>query len=165
MQKLLVLVACIAALAGDAAARRSNSADVKLQVYSNWPHPQTFLGCLNCAATDPTSIWNPTSRYGWTNPDGVWSRPSLRHLNYRHLVCDIPLTAPPPAVVDEYWGFYYVLTVDAAQRNSICAVNMSRQGCAAMRALCAGSPVTAVPTVGWTDVAGAPDRGRRAVLP
>jgi hypothetical protein len=152
VRTLLVLVVCIAALGGDAAAHRSNAANVKLRVYSDWPAPRTFLGCLNCAATDPTSIWNPASRYGWTNPDGVWSHPSLRHLDYRHLVCDIPLTAPPPAVFNEYWGFYYLLSVDAVRRDSICTVNMSRQGCAAVRALCAGKPVAAVPADGWTDI-------------
>ena len=93
MKNLLFLVVCIAALAGDAAAHRSNAANVKLQIYTNWPSPRTFLGCLNCAATDPTSIWNPTSRYGWSNPDGVWAQPALRHANYRRLVCDMPLTA------------------------------------------------------------------------
>jgi hypothetical protein len=152
MRNLLVLIACIAALAGDAAAHRSNSNNVKLQIYSNWPDPRTLLGCLNCAAIDPTSIWNPTSRYGWSNPNGVWSRPAFRNINYRHLVCDVTPRASPPAVFDQLWSFYYVLNVDATRRGGICALNMSQQGCAAVRALCAGSSVAAAPTVGWTDV-------------
>lgn len=152
MRGLVILVVCMAALAGDAAAHRSNSDNVKLQIYSNWPEPRTLLGCLNCAATDPTSIWNATSRYGWANPDSVWSHRAFRHLNYRHLVCDMPLTASPPAVLDEYYGFYYVLTIDSFRRDSICSLNMSRQGCAALRALCAGTPMTAVPAAGWTDI-------------
>ena len=133
-------------------AHRSNAADVKLQIYTNWPSSRTFLGCLNCAPTDPTSIWNPTSRYGWSNPDGVWAQPALRHADYRHLVCDMPLTAPPPSVLDEYNGFYYVLSVDAVRRNSICSVNMSREGCAAVQALCAGKAAGAVSPRGWTDI-------------
>jgi hypothetical protein len=137
MRKLLVLIVCIAALAGDAEAYRSNAANVKLQIYSNWPSPRTFLGCFNCAPTDPTSVWNPASRYGWTNPDGVWSRPALRHADYRHLVCDMPLTAAPPAVFDQYDGFYYVLTVDAVRRSSVCALGGSRDACGLMRKLCA----------------------------
>lgn len=151
MRKLLVFVICIATLAGGASAHPTNAANVKLQIYSTWPKPRTFLGCLNCAATDTTSIWNPTSQYGWTNPDGVWSRPAQRHLDYRHLVCDLPLTAPPPAVFDEYWGFHYVLTVDAVQRDSICTARMSQQGCAVVQALCTGRPVAAVPPGAWTD--------------
>ena len=153
MPRLLILAFCIAAFAGAATAGRSNASNVKLQIYSNWPTERTLLGCLNCAATDPTSIWNPTSRYGWANPDGVWSQPGFRSVSYRHLVCDVPLTASPPAVLDEYSSFYYVLTVDSVRRNSICAVTMSRQGCAALRALCAGKSAASVPATGWTDIA------------
>ena len=151
MKKLLFLVICIAALAGDATAHRSNASDVKLQIYSNWPDSRTYLGCLNCAATDPNSIWNPTSTYGWTNPGGIWNRPALRHANYRHLVCDLPLTAEPPAVLDDYNGFYYVLSVDAERRNSICSISMSRRGCEAVQALCEGKTAAAVPAAGWSD--------------
>ena len=160
MRNVLLLVVCIAALAGDAAAHRSNAANVRLQIYTNWPSSRTFLGCLNCAATDPTSIWNPTSRYGWSNPNGVWAQRALRHANYRHLVCDMPLTAPPPAVLDEYNGFYYVLSIDAVRRNSICTVRMSREGCEAVRALCAGTTAAPVSPGGWTDTDVVPGRGR-----
>jgi hypothetical protein len=152
LRQLLILIACFAAIAGDAAAHRSNASNVKLQIYSNWPSSRTYLGCLNCAATDPNSIWNRTSRYGWTNPDGIWSQPALRHANYRRLVCDMPLTAPPPAVLDDYNGFYYVLTIDAVRRNSICSLEMSRQGCAAVQALCGGKTAADVSAAGWTDI-------------
>ena len=151
MRTLLVLVACIAALAGDAAASPSNPGDVKLGIYSNWPDSRTFLGCLNCAATDPTSIWSPTSRYGWSNPDGVWSRPAFRHANYRHLVCDLPLTAAPPAVFDQHYEFYYVFSVDTIRRDSVCTLTMLKQGCWAVQALCAGRSAAAVPAAGWAD--------------
>jgi len=146
MRKLLVIAACIAALAGGAAAHQSNSDDVKLQIYSNWPHPRTFLGCLNCAPSDPNSIWNRRSQYGWKNPDGVWSRPAFRHASYRRLVCDMPLTAAPPAVFDQYYGFYYVLTVDAERGGSICGLTASHQGCAVVRALCAGPSGASAPS-------------------
>ncbi len=152
MRKLLVLVVCLAALAGNAEARRSNANDVKLRIYTNWPDPLTFLGCLNCAPTDPLSIWNPMSRYGWTNPKGVWNQPSLRHLTYRQLVCDVQLISPPPMVFDQYWGFYYRLSVDAAPGNSICAVQMSRRGCAVVRALCGEKPAGGASKPGWTGV-------------
>jgi len=161
VKKLLFLVLCIAALAGDAAAHRSNASNVKLQIYSNWPSSRTYLGCLNCAATDPTSIWNSTSTYGWGNPDGVWSHPAFRHADYRHLVCDMPLTAPPPTVLDDYNGFYYVLTVDAERRSSICSLSMSRQGCEAVQALCSGKSAAAVSAEGWTDTNVAPGGLRR----
>jgi hypothetical protein len=153
LRNLLVLALCVAALGADAAAERSNEGKVQLQIYSNWPDARTFLGCLNCAADDPTSIWNPASTYGWANPDGVWSRPSLRHVSYRHLVCDTPLTAPSPTVLDQYHSFYYLLTVDALKANGICAPGMSRRGCDAVRALCEGKPAAAVSTDEWTDIA------------
>lgn len=158
MGKLLALVVCIAALAADAAAQPSNPGNVKLGIYSNWPHSRTFLGCLNCAATDPTSIWSPTSRYGWANPDGVWSRPAFRHVNYRHLVCDLPLTAAPPAVFDQHYDFYYVLSVDTVRRDSICTLTMLKDGCGAVQVLCAGKSAAAAPAVGWASIEARPAR-------
>jgi hypothetical protein len=149
LRKLLALVVCVAAFAGHAAALPSNPGNVKLEIYSNWPEARTFLGCLNCAATDPTSVWSPTSRYGWANPDGVWSRPAFRHANYRHLVCDLPLTAAPPAVFDQHFDFYYILSVDTVRRDSICTLTMLKDGCEAVRVLCAGKSAAGVPAVGW----------------
>jgi hypothetical protein len=135
LRKLLVLALCMAALAGDAGAR-SNAADVKLLVYSNWPHPRVFLGCLNCAATDPTSVWNPTSRYGWTNPTGLWRRSGpYRNPDNRNSACNNPAVRPP-AVFDQLWSFYYTLSIDPFRRGSICSPGMSHQGCAAVVALC-----------------------------
>ena len=160
MRNLLVLVVCVAALAGHAAAHPSNPGNVKLQVFSNWPDSRTYLGCLNCAPTDPASIWNPTSRYGWANPDGVWSRPAFRHANYRRLVCDMPLTAPPPAVFDQHYEFYYALTVDTVRRDSICTLTMLKDGCWAVRALCAGKSAVAAPTAGWATMNVDPRRAR-----
>lgn len=150
---MLAFLVCIAALAGDATAHPAAADSVKLKIYTDWPAPETFLGCLNCAATDPTSIWNPASRFGWTNPNGVWSRHSLRDLNYRHSVCDASSLSPPPLVFDEHWAFYYQLAVEAVSGAGICALYMSRQGCAAVRALCEGKPVPAPQTIRWTDVA------------
>ena len=158
MGRLLALVVCIAALAGGAAAQPSNPGNVKLGIYSNWPDSRTFLGCLNCAATDPTSIWSPTSRYGWSNPDGVWSRPAFRHVNYRHLVCDLPLTAAPPAVFDQHYDFYYVFSVDTVRRDSICTLTMLKDGCWAVRSLCAGKSAAAVPGAGWAAIDPRPAR-------
>jgi hypothetical protein len=151
MRRLLILAICIAALAGNAAARGSGANDVKLEVYSNWPNSRTYLGCLNCRSSDPTSIWNPASRYGWSNPTGVWSGRAFRHANYRRLVCDMPPSTPQPAVLDEHYTFYYVLSIDAVRRESICAMTKSRQGCAVIRALCAGTPMTAISTGGLAD--------------
>jgi hypothetical protein len=155
MRKLLVLAACIAAaLAGDAAAHRSNATNVRLQIYSNWPAPRTFLGCFNCAPSDPDSFWNPASRYGWGNPDGIWSQRAFRHADYRHLVCEMPLTAAPPGVFDQFYDFYYVLTVDAVRRAGVCALGGAPKACAAVRTLCA-APAT---SGGGASPGGAVDR-------
>jgi hypothetical protein len=135
-----------------AAAQQLSADGEKLMIYVDWPTPRMFLGCLSCAASDPTSIWNPASPYGWTNRKGVWSRQGFRHIDYRQSVCDVHLTYPPPRVFDEQWTFYYRLSIESLSRASICSLVMSREGCSAMRALCDGKPVPAVTPSEWTDV-------------
>jgi hypothetical protein len=129
------------------APQQSNADGVKLMVYVDWPTKRMFVGCLSCSAADPTSIWNPASPYGWTNPKGVW-----RRHGFRDAVCDAHLTYPPPRVFDERWTFYYRLSADSLSRASICSLVMSRRGCSAVRALCGGQPVPVVTPSEWADV-------------
>jgi hypothetical protein len=152
LRKAFAAFACIASLAGAAAADAPRADRVELRIFTNWPAPQTFLGCLNCAASDPTSIWNPASRFGWNNPDGLWSRRSLRDINNRHAVCDASTMSPPPLVFDERHTFYYRLSAESVSDQGICALYMSRAGCAAVRALCDNKPVPDPQSIRWTDV-------------
>ena len=39
------------------------------------PEWRDFLGCVNCRASNPYSIWNPASDYGSpTHPLSIWNR-------------------------------------------------------------------------------------------
>ena len=58
-------------------------------------------------------------------------------------------TAAPPAVFDQHYDFYYVLSVDTVRRDSICTLTMLKDGCGAVQVLCAGKSAAAAPAVGW----------------
>ncbi|HEY1750552.1 MAG TPA: hypothetical protein VGG29_04780 [Caulobacteraceae bacterium] len=140
LQSLLVAL-CLTASGPSAVAHKTNADDVKLMVYGNasfiaggLPH-RVFLGCLNCEANDPRSVWNPSSRYGWLNGAGVWDpQGPYRSRNSRLSVCN-RLAPDPPVVFDEYWGFYYALSVDT-RGGSVCGLNGPHEACRAIYAMC-----------------------------
>jgi hypothetical protein len=76
------------------------------------PDWKDFLGCINCRASNPYSIWNPASDYGSpTNPASIWNRKG------EYGSSDAPASPwsaapqPPPVVVDRVGNFcgYFVI--------------------------------------------------------
>lgn len=73
----------------------------------------TFLGCLNCAPTDPSSIFNVNGQYGSTfGLNSIWNKNSQYGSEFGlHSPFNINSTNPP-VIVDKIGGFYGYLTIN-----------------------------------------------------
>lgn len=73
----------------------------------------TFLGCLNCPSTDPSSIFNVNGQYGSAfGLNSIWNKSSQYGSEFGlHSPFNINSTSPP-VIVDKSGGFYGYLTIN-----------------------------------------------------
>ena len=90
-----------------------------LLVYSS-DRRREFLGCLTCASTDRSSIFNRFGPYGSEyGPTSLFNRYSPYGAAYgRYSACN-RYASDPPTVVDEDGGYYGRLTINAAHPAAI----------------------------------------------
>jgi len=96
-----------------------------------------FLGCLNCAETDPNSVWNESSKFGWVNNYGVWNEYGQYGGKYgSHSACN-EYTSNPPILVDREGNSYGYLGINPYKAGSVCSSSGVEQVCRALRVMCA----------------------------
>jgi len=92
----------------------ATAAENRLLLFAG-PEWRDFLGCVNCRASNPYSIWNPASDYGSpTHPLSIWNR-SGNYGSAEGLAS--PWTAsplPPPVIVDRVGNFCGYFVIDAS---------------------------------------------------
>ena len=86
----------------------------KVHIYGGTSSHDTYLGCLNCAANDEFSIWNPTGKYGInsSNENNIWNNgSSFGNPRSRYSPWNSNGTNPP-AIVDFDGNFYGYFTAN-----------------------------------------------------
>jgi hypothetical protein len=113
--RIPTLLASIVLMSFSAAAH----AQARLMLYGGADH-DVYLGCLNCADTDPDSVQNASGRYGSEiSPQSIFNEAGRYGSK---LSPESPCNAfanSPPAIVDENSSFYGYLTLNAAHRKAI----------------------------------------------
>lgn len=101
------------------------------------PNHDEFLGCLTCSDTDPRSVWNTASRYGWGNKFGTWN-PFGPHRNRFSVnsACN-QYSISPPKLVDRRGNNYGQLSINKYLPDGTCGPNGNEQLCMALRVMCA----------------------------
>jgi hypothetical protein len=98
---------------------------------------KVFLGCLNCAETDPSSVWNDMSRYGWGNGFGVWNAYGPYKNPYGGQSACSEYAADPPVIVDKQGNSYGYLTTNQYKPGSVCGAQGAQRICTALKVMCA----------------------------
>jgi hypothetical protein len=95
-----------------------------------------FLGCLNCAETDSTSVANEYSKYGWGNDYGLWGTYGAYAGEYSSKSACSAYASHPPVLVDRDGGFYGYLTINEYKAQSVCGARGSEGICTALTKMC-----------------------------
>ena len=98
---------------------------------------EVFLGCLSCGQYHPDSIWNGSSRYGWSNDYGVWTSSGPYRSPYGPESACNASASTPPVLVDRNGGSHGTLSVNEYAPRSVCAAPGSSHVCRALRVMCA----------------------------
>lgn len=88
----------------------ASAQDVKLLLFGGDGHT-VFLGCLNCAAFDSSSVCNQYGRFGSKYQDNIWSRYGTYGGKYSAHSPWAMYAVTPPVIVDRSGNFYGYMTV------------------------------------------------------
>ena len=111
--------------------------DRPLYVYGGKGHKE-FLGCINCEDTDPKSVWNNSSQYGFRNIYGAWSRSSQYVDPSSDLSSCNQLATDPPIIKGEDGRTYGRLSLNEHIQGSVCGFGGRENLCLSVRILCKG---------------------------
>lgn len=132
-QRLPIRLVLIGLFALTAATARA--ADSPIYLFGGQGHKE-FLGCLNCGATHPKSVWNEMSSFGFMNTFGVWNQFGNYASPFSSYSMCSEFASDPPVIVDEQGNAYGRMSINEFATGSVCGISGSERLCRAARTVC-----------------------------